>query len=232
MRKKIHQIFWNIQGKELNEFPLFERSIKSIKEKNPDAEHILWSKEGCQNVIEKRLPEHLYFYNNLKYDIQRLDFIRAVILYCEGGIYVDLDLICLKNIDKLFEHKFFIHSHRHIKPKSNEYVCNDLMGSEKGFRFWKILMDESKENYAEKEKIKVYQNWKARFVLQTTGPRFVGRILKKVLPEYKPPYLVYMDTENAIQKEWKFKTKIKNKNVYYFQDYKAGTWLPNLKNND
>jgi len=153
MRKKIHQIFWNIQGKELNEFPLFERSIKSIKEKNPDAEHILWSKEGCQNVIEKRLPEHLYFYNNLKYDIQRLDFIRAVILYCEGGIYVDLDLICLKNIDKLFEHKFFIHSHRHIKPKSNEYVCNDLMGSEKGFRFWKILMDESKENYAKDKSV-------------------------------------------------------------------------------
>ena len=39
--KKIHQIFWNIQGKQLDEIPLFLQSIKSIKEKNPDTEHIL-----------------------------------------------------------------------------------------------------------------------------------------------------------------------------------------------
>tara|TARA_Y100000592_G_scaffold41131_1_gene65155 strand:- start:24 stop:734 length:711 start_codon:yes stop_codon:yes gene_type:complete len=227
--KKIHQIFWNIQGKELDEIPLFVQSIKSIKEKNPDTKHILWSKADCEKLIKNKLPEYLDFYNEMKYDIQRLDFMRAAILYCEGGIYVDLDLICLKNIDKLFTYKFFIHSLRHIKPKLTEYVSNDFMGSKKGFRFWKILMDESKENYADKMKIEVYQTWKARFVLQTTGPRFVGRILRKVLPHYKPPYLVYMDTENSLQKEWQGKNLLQSKKDYYFENYISGSWLNTIK---
>ena len=235
--KKIHQIFWNIQGKELNEIPLFEQSIKSIKDNNPDAEHILWSRSDCQKLMKNKLPEYLEFYNNMRYDIQRLDFMRAAILYCEGGIYVDLDLVCLKNLNPLFEYKFFIHSLRHIKPKLTEYVNNDLMGSKKGFRFWKILMDESQENYAEKEKIEVYQTWKARFVLQNTGPRFVGRILRKVLPKYKPPYLVYMDTENSLQKEWRSNNLIvkqlpclESKKDYYFENYISGSWLNTIKN--
>jgi len=230
--KIVHQIFFNLRDEKIEDIPLFQKSIESIKKHNPNVKHILWDEEMCLNLMIKDFPEYLYFYVNMRYDIQRIDYIRNVILHSFGGIYVDLDMICLKNIDDLFKKRFFIHSLRHLKPNHSEFVLNDLMGSEKGFKFWKILLDRTVDNYKEKESIEVYNTWKARFVLQTTGPKFLSRILKDVLPSYKPEHLVYIDTENAMQKEWRFETKIKSKDGYYFEDYKAGTWLPNLKKDD
>jgi len=31
-----------------------------------------------------------------------------------------------------------------------------------------------------------------------------------------------------MHKEWRFSTDVKDKSKYYFEDYKAGTWLNNL----
>jgi len=176
MQRIVHQVFFGINGETLKDHLLFEKSIRSIKKINPKIKHVLWSEEDCLNLVKENFPEYVDFYLNMRYDIQRMDYIRNVILYCYGGIYVDLDMICLKSLDELFEKKFFIHSLRHIKPKHSEFVLNDLMGSEKGFKFWKILIDKTVENYKEKEKIEVYDTWKARFVLQTTGPKFLSRV--------------------------------------------------------
>lgn len=58
-------------------------------------------------LVDSYFPEWANLYHSLPFNIQRLDMIRYMILYCHGGVYVDLDIECFKSIDPLVENKSF-----------------------------------------------------------------------------------------------------------------------------
>lgn len=71
----------------------------------------------------------------------------------------------------------------------------------------------------------VYDSWKARFVVQTTGPRYFSKILKKAMPNYKPDSsLVFTKWRND---NWK---KV-DRETYLVENYVAGGWLSAMSNN-
>ena len=210
--KIIHQIFFNIQEKELEEFEIFEKSIESLKNTNKDYEYILWNEKSSRDLLKENFPEYLSFYDNLRFPIQRIDFIRFVILYVYGGFYVDLDMIAIKNFDPLIKNKIIFHNIKDVKPIYS-FIENDFIGSEKNLNLWKGAMEECLLNYKEKLKIKIYEKWKGRFILQTTGPRFLSRYIRENYPEHKPINLVYSKWHNGEEKN------------YYLKDYKLNTWV-------
>ncbi|QDP51099.1 MAG: putative uncharacterized glycosyltransferase [Prokaryotic dsDNA virus sp.] len=216
--KKIHQIYFDLHGKDISEIPLFNESHSRIKNLYPDFEYKLWSEEECDELIKNNLPKEYDFYKSMRYDIQRIDYVRFVILYFLGGVYVDLDLIPIRRINDILDRPFFSYSLRGLIPNHNEFVQNDFMGSKKGFELWKVLIDNCQKNYKAKSDMEVYNVRKARFVLYTTGPRYMGKIMKKVMPNYQP-------AKDYIFTKWKNdKWKKVERNHYYFENYVSCSW--------
>jgi hypothetical protein len=92
------------------------------------------------------------------------------------------------------------------------------MGSVKGFKLWKIVMDICPINYHKKINMEVYSVRKARFVLHTTGPSFFSKILKKFLPNYIPH-------KNYVYTKWKNDNwKNVEREKYLFENYVSCSW--------
>lgn len=221
--KIIHQIFHN-WGTDLKDVELFKKSVATLKEKNPEFTHKLWSKEDSLKLIETKYPQYLQFYKDLRHNIQRVDFSKICIVHSEGGFYVDLDMHCIKSFKPLLNETLIIESNKHLVPKHNEFVQNDFLASEKGFRFWEVVLNECVKNYKVKSKVEVYDIWKGRFVLQTTGPRFLSRAVKKFIPKYKPYFIVWHKWRNEL---W----KVLPRTDYYVECFRSGSWLNDTNSN-
>ena len=227
--KIIHQIYFNLYGKQVEEIAVYNKSIEQIKLHNPDYEHKLWNEKTSSKLIKEKLPQYYDFYINMRYDVQRIDFMRFVVLYLYGGFYVDLDLINIKSLEPLRTKEFVGYSLKKFIPDHKEYIQNDFFGSVKKFKMFDILMKLCVVNYKLKADNKIYDDWKGRFVLQTTGPRYVSKIFKRFLPKYKPETdLIFTKWRNDNWKRY-------NKKDFYFENYVTGGWFENtsktLKNN-
>ena len=85
--KIIHQIYHSkILPVEL------ENNIRNIKAKNPDWEMRLYDFEEIDNYLQNNFPSLLRFYKkiNPNYLAARADFFRYVVIYKEGGVYLDI----------------------------------------------------------------------------------------------------------------------------------------------
>tara|TARA_R110000744_G_scaffold303743_1_gene412335 strand:+ start:30 stop:752 length:723 start_codon:yes stop_codon:yes gene_type:complete len=216
--KIIHQIYFDFHNKKIEEIPLFNTSSKRIQEFNPDYEYKLWSEKECEDVVKENLPQHYDFYKSMKFKIQQIDYMRFVLLYVYGGIYIDLDLIPIRKLDSTLNQKFFSYSLRDLIPGHHEFVQNDFMGSIKNFKLWEIIFAACEINYHKKLAMEVYEVRKGRFVLHTTGPSFFSKILKKVLPNYNPQlYYVFTKWKNN---NWK---KV-DRSKYLFENYVSTAW--------
>jgi len=102
----IHQIWFQKD----NIPDIYERSKKSWCENHPDYKYILWNKDMIEELIKK--TKYFNVYSNYKYQIQKIDVARLIILFEYGGIYADIDMICSKNTDNLLKNK-------------NIYFCNE-----------------------------------------------------------------------------------------------------------
>lgn len=74
---------------------------------NPDYEFKLWSHSPGEpeiNIFLKEYYPELYvIFEKAKYGVQKGDIARLAILYHYGGIYIDLDIICLKSFNNLID---------------------------------------------------------------------------------------------------------------------------------
>ena len=78
---------------------------------------------------QEHYPWFLPTYLSYPYAIQRVDAIRYFILHREGGVYIDLDMGCLKPLDFLLLHNF-------TAPMTYPVgVSNDIMAAAPGAAF-------------------------------------------------------------------------------------------------
>ncbi len=116
-------------------------NIRSWVEKNPSFKYIFWTDRKREQVhpdLEYRvfdeypystLKEEYYLSNNYA---ERSDILRYEILFNEGGLYVDHDVICYRSLDSLVNNFDFVcgleppHS---PKISSSISVCNNIIAS-------------------------------------------------------------------------------------------------------
>ena len=177
---EIHQIFFNIGKGEIHEIPRFYQChLNNIDYCNRyDLNYRLWNRDQILKLLNK--PKNKQFkkiYFDFTHDIQRIDFAKYLILWNFGGIYLDLD-ICIMNkpIYYLYELPYFF-VRWHINHRNLPY--NAVLGSKLNNPLYLEILNHSKDSFYQKIKKKVYQNWKGRFVFQTTGHYMLKRILKK-----------------------------------------------------
>ncbi len=137
------------------------------KKMHPDFEHRLWSDEDIFEFMKKEDPD---FYENifLRYSkpIQRWDAVRPFILYKYGGIYADMDYMCLRRFYELLKDKDKVYIGEFSFSDGTKYE-NALMISRPNNKFWKLIIEEMKKRGVENEN-----------PIETTGPEMFNYVIQ------------------------------------------------------
>ncbi|XP_053408032.1 uncharacterized protein LOC128559701 [Mercenaria mercenaria] len=96
----IHFIFISgLQGKD--GIPWFYKpNVNSFLHFNPNLTYYFWTKKSARNLISLRQPDLLSTWDNYPLVINKADALRYVLLYEFGGVYVDLDMKCMRPLDR------------------------------------------------------------------------------------------------------------------------------------
>ena len=122
---------------------------------------MLWTDASSRDFIAEHYSWFLDTFDNYTYPIQRADAIRYFVLYHFGGVYIDLDIGCLRPVDPLLIYPV-------ILPKTIPVgVSNDLMFAEQ----YHPLLEQTINNL-----INFDHSWVLNYptVMFSTGPMFLS----------------------------------------------------------
>ena len=177
----IHQIFFEVGTKKLEDYPLFVENRDKWKvwcERN-NYEYMFHTLEDLEPIMkqeDKDLFKRVDDENRFKFI--KIDYGRLVILSHYGGVYVDMD-VCPK-LDKeldnlLMKYEPFVVMNKNKKDKLE--LSGWFLGCDKGGLDG--LMKYCRDTYESKSKMKNYDNWKIRFATIVCGGRAIRNYYKK-----------------------------------------------------
>ncbi len=174
MIQKIHQVFFDFDGRKLTDYPIFVRSQRAYKDMK-GWEYKLWNERAVDRLCRKKYPKLWPVYASLPYAISRVDLAKIMILDSEGGCVSDLDVIPRRPLSDVIgdgtRYLFDKCSRKHV-------IANDFMfaGHVQGLPG---IFDYFEENLKRVRAIPAYKTRKLRFVFHTSGPDFFTRYLKR-----------------------------------------------------
>ena len=114
--------------------------VDSWRDRNPEAIVKVWTFAEAEKLMCDNCPEWVAgMYERMPFLLQRANILRVVILAVQGGIYLDLDMECLRPLDKWFGEELTLGNVR--PPASTPVVCNAVLGaSHKRHRLWSYLL--------------------------------------------------------------------------------------------
>ncbi|THH14885.1 hypothetical protein EW146_g5508 [Bondarzewia mesenterica] len=134
---------------------------EECREMMPDYEYMLWTDASAREFVADKYHWFLDTFDSYTYPIQRADAIRYFVLHHYGGVYLDLDIGCLRRLDPLLVYPV-------ILPRTIPVgVSNDLMFAEKGHPF----LAQTIHNL-----VTFDHNWVLNYptVMFSTGPMFLS----------------------------------------------------------
>ena len=159
---------WEGRTEPLPDF--YSQLAETWKEHNPDWKYEFWNGVRMEAFVKNHFPHLVNVYFNFKYNVQRWDVIRYLILYQIGGIYVDFDCECISTVNDYVSDKnkcyFSMEPEKHCIDffKKNTFN-NAIMASCPSHPFFKKIIEhiffESQYEYTGR---------KATDVHATTGP--------------------------------------------------------------
>ena len=125
--KKIHYVW--VGGKEKPKD--IQKCINTWRKKLPDYEIIEWN--------ESNFDINSHSFTKAAYEAKKWafvsDYIRAKVLYEEGGIYLDTDVLVLKNFDELLNDRGF------VGFENDKYIFTACIGMEANHPFMKEILN-------------------------------------------------------------------------------------------
>ena len=158
--KIIHQTW-----KDFNIPDDWQKNQQTWIKNHPDWQYMYWTDTDNLRFLQTHYPFFVETYNAYPNNIQRADAIRPFLLYHYGGMYVDMDMICLKPFDDVF-----LKDGVYLVQSSNvtKYASNMLMASSKGHNFWKLVINNMLEN--------IDKHWyhnRHMYIMSSTGPTVI-----------------------------------------------------------
>tara|TARA_R110002096_G_scaffold233310_3_gene423379 strand:+ start:116 stop:790 length:675 start_codon:yes stop_codon:yes gene_type:complete len=179
MKKIVHQIYGIFDdGIPIEDIPVFKNCSETTRSycKAHNIEYKMWDLKSCEELIIENFPEYIELWNDFRYPIQRADFIRYCILYKFGGLYVDCDIVPIRDITRIFdESQYFVY----WADDDKKLPYNAVMGTNSANKLFLEIMKQCEKDYYEKSKNKTYEKWRGRFIFQTTGHHMLERVMKK-----------------------------------------------------
>ena len=110
-------------------------------------EIILWTDKMILKLINEEYPNFYKIYNSARTGVQRGDIARILLIYHHGGIYIDLDILVLRDFAELLDMKrntFYI-SYEPVEQtkliyNSDRYICNAFFAANKNNIFLHKLL--------------------------------------------------------------------------------------------
>ena len=175
--------------------PIWDEQFKVMKERNKHIKFVLFTDEECRGYIKTNFDsEVLWAYDMLAPTAYKADLWRYCVLYKEGGIYLDIKLICYE-LDLLRKEEFLrvddLKSNKvspgyNIETYSDENYINShdtvnglwqaVMASQKGSKILKAAIDNIIKNI-----VNQYYGYNS---LCPTGPQLIYDIAIKFNVEY------------------------------------------------
>lgn len=184
-------------------------AFDSCKTNNKGFKHILWNDKTMDKFVKKYYHDFYKIYKSYKYHIQRCDVFRFLVLYKYGGIYLDMDIICNKNLNK-FLHYDLVLSH---SPNLEKYLTNSFFMVVPNNPFFKYCIDNLSKH------INNYQYFgKHLHVMYSTGPAFLTNMVND--------YGKIKDSYILTKKEYSGDCNICNENTC-----KGGTYFTHIQGN-
>jgi len=140
--------------------------VELLKSQNPRFNHYLYDDNDCREFIRNNFrPDVLNAYDSLIPGAYKADLWRLCILFINGGIYLDIKLICVNGfrLIELTENNHF------VKDRPNNAIFNTLMVSQKG----NIFLYKAIRQIVENVNNKYYGNTP----LSPTGPEMLGSVV-------------------------------------------------------
>jgi hypothetical protein len=110
-------------------------------------EIILWTDKMILKLINDEYPDFYKIYNSARTGVQRGDIARILLIYHYGGIYIDLDVLVLRDFSELLDmtrDTFYISYEPAEQTKliynSDRYICNAFFAANKNNVFLHKLL--------------------------------------------------------------------------------------------
>ncbi len=114
----------------------YARHRATVRTHHPDWQHWLWTDADNRRLIAEHYPWFLPTYDGYKHNIERVDAVRYFMLLHYGGVYIDLDMECLKPIDPLLA-EGDVHLSLLAAPTIDDtIIANALMAAPPGHAFF------------------------------------------------------------------------------------------------
>lgn len=101
--KIIHYMWLDKESDFNNSYPnKFKIYVDTFYKYNPEYKFMFWNIDKIKNLLKNPdVAKYEKIWNDLKYHIQKCDFARYLIMYIYGGIYIDLNFKCFRNLTPL-----------------------------------------------------------------------------------------------------------------------------------
>ncbi|EQC32807.1 hypothetical protein SDRG_09345 [Saprolegnia diclina VS20] len=76
------------------------KTVESWKALNPSYQYRFWSDDDIPIFVARHFPEYAILFQRFPVDIMRSDFFRYLAVLKYGGVWSDIDTLCLQPIDK------------------------------------------------------------------------------------------------------------------------------------
>ena len=139
------KIFQTWKTKSLNDGLSF--LSKSFQKKNPEYEYFLYDDGDCRQLIKENFePIVLEVYDRIIPGAFKADLWRCCALYVKGGIFCDMDMICMTNFDSIINGGIDFFAPIDSNSKGAHDLYNAFMGSIPGHPILKRCIDTIVDN--------------------------------------------------------------------------------------
>jgi inositol phosphorylceramide mannosyltransferase catalytic subunit len=152
--------------------------------RHPNWQHRIYDDARIRKTIADRSPRWLSTFEALPTAIQRADFFRYLIVFLEGGLYADIDMISYRPCDKLLEGASCVlgiefrlnkRSQASLSYSQPWQLANFIFAAAPGHPFLGALLEEIARTAT-----RIIDNDDS--VQETTGPRMLTRVAGSMMP--------------------------------------------------
>lgn len=193
----------------------------------PDWDFVLWSDQENTRLIAQYYTWFLETFMKYDSNIKRADAVRYFILHRYGGVYMDLDFICLKHAAPLFQKGLPTFGIQYTAFNSEDLltyefarlgsIANAWMASQPGDLVFDIIIDQLTHSSNEEN------------VLHATGPHFLTKVLQdnyfNVNFSLVESTYIYSQQYNTPKKCLNASECRKRYPMAYFATFWTATWL-------
>lgn len=199
--------------------PQFQALVNTWKEKNPNYEYRFFNDADCDSFIRANFDERIYkAYKRIIPGAYKADMWRYCVLYVHGGVYADIDTICLNPIDNFVKPGVEFMSVVDFNPGVEKYnLFNTFIASVPKFQ---PLLDCIHQIAYDIERYTIYMS-----KLDLCGPGLLGKKINRYLN--LPEHTSYVGKEGLHKNVYLLKFE---PNTEYVKDPANGSILFQNKN--